>query len=96
MQGGKLNPFFVDASIVLIDGLGATIKWESEIGFFVSGGARLCIINATLDGQSNHSGLVAKDANTVPMLQDVTVTNCKTTSVFHTLLSHCFTLHSRA
>ena len=73
MQGGKLDTFTVDAGIVIIDGLGATIKWQSLIGFFVSGGARLCIINATLDGQSSRSGLVARHANTVLMLQDVIV-----------------------
>ena len=63
-----------NGALVLIDGGGATIRWQSlsKRAFYVSGGACLCLVNTVLDGQKRGSAFHAADSS-ILRLHNVTV-----------------------
>ena len=79
MQAHELLKQFAisEAKVVLIDAGGSTIKWAGGTrGFAVSDGARLCILNAVVDGQGSGRAVYALDAGTKVQLRDVAFQNC--------------------
>ena len=75
-DGQNLTQQFVvsPGALVMIDGGGATIRWQSlsKRAFYVSGGACLCLVSTVLDGQKNGSAFYAAGLSRL-RLHNVTV-----------------------
>ena len=103
MQVHELEQAFaIDGSkTVIIDAGGAMIKWKvwdhsctdegSGCGFKVSGGATLCILNATLDGQQKGRAVSGTGTGTDLRFVGVTFQNC-TASVRPPFSAQCLIL----
>ena len=66
-----------DGKAVLLDGGGATIAWPSALtAFSVRNGARLCVVNAVLDGRREGGAVHGQGAGTWLKFENVTIKNC--------------------
>ena len=70
--------FAIDGNkTVIIDAGGAMIKWGVWNGIKVSGGATLCMVNATLNGQRKGRAVLGTGPSTAVRFIGVTFQNCK-------------------